>query len=76
MVVRCMLSHLREVVEAVRKILQFVSMPKTLGLRCALVLLTNSDISLHKNTHIRHTCLFNILTRVGARASHGSKIKD
>ena len=32
-----------------------------LGSRCALALLTNSDISLRKNAHIRHTCLFNIL---------------
>ena len=46
------------------------------GSCCALALLTKSDISLRKNTHLRPPSSFNILTRVGARASHGSKIKD
>ena len=46
------------------------------GLHCALTLLTNSVISLCKNTHIQPPSSFNILTRVGARALHGSKLKD
>ena len=33
-----------EVVEAVKKIFAFVSMPQTLGLCCVLTLLTNADL--------------------------------
>ena len=49
--------------------------------RCALALLTNADlkadITLLRNIICKQkSCSFNTLTRVGARASHGSKIKD
>ena len=51
-----------------------------MGSRCALALLTNADlkadITLLCNTISKQkSCSFNSLTRVGAHASHGSKIK-
>ena len=59
----------------------FVLCQHALGSRCALALLTNADlkadITLLRNIICKQkSCSFNTLTRVGAHASHGSKIKD
>ena len=67
MVVRCTLSHLWrwwKRLEVWSGYKNFVICQHTLdpgGSCCALTLLTKSDISLHKNTHLRPPSLFNIL---------------
>ena len=46
------------------------------GSCCVLTLLTNADLKADITLFVsKKYCLFNILTRVGAHASHGSKIK-
>ena len=47
------------------------------GSRCMLALLTNADLKADITLFVsKKSCSFNILTRVGACALHGSKIKD
>ena len=54
----------------------FVLCQHTLGSCCMLALLTNADLKADITLFIsKKSCSFNILTRVGAHASHGSKLK-
>ena len=65
-----------EVVEAVRKFWDLSSCPRPWWLALRARIADKNYVNLAKQRPQTPQCSFNTLTRVGARASHGGKIKD